>query len=160
MPRAAGCPAGCCLAARGGKSCWCCQGAFAGGQELAQILESISQFHAGRGRAVSAEWGWGLQEHLPFLSLALELAEEPGPWMQQREVTSTLAARLPRAGCMSRGIYSQPGTCEAPVGDSFGVPCSRGLLGLPFTPLGVLVGRGLSLGPVLVSSLLSLGGAR
>lgn len=36
------------------------------------------------GRTVSAEWGWGLQEHLPLLSLALEMAKEgPRPWMQQ-----------------------------------------------------------------------------
>lgn len=59
-----------------------------------------------------------------------------------------------------RGLLPQPGTYEALVGDSFGVPCSQGLLGLPSTPLGVVVGRGLCLGPTLASSLLSLEGAR
>lgn len=37
LARAAGCTAGCCLAAGGGKSCWCCHGAFTGGRELARV---------------------------------------------------------------------------------------------------------------------------
>lgn len=113
------------------------------------------------GGTVSAEWGWGLQEHLPLLSLALELAKEgPGPWIQQREGTPACPEAAQGWVHEQRGLLSQPGTYEATVGDRFGVPCSLGLLGLPFIPLGVMVGRGLCLGPVLAPSLLSLGGAR
>lgn len=66
--------------------------------------------------------GEGLREHLPLLSLALELAQEgPGQWTQQER-------RLPSLSPQADGKARNPKT---PEGDSFGLPEGLGLFSLP-----------------------------
>lgn len=64
------------------------------GKGLGKHLPAPSQ----AGRTVSAEWGEGLHEPLPLLSLALELTKEgPGQGTQQRGFPPS-ALRLPGLG--------------------------------------------------------------
>lgn len=105
-PRAAGCTAGCCLAAGGGKSRWRWHGASTGDGSRPGLRKHLWLQAGTGGGTVSAEWGRGLQEHLPLLSLAEEMAKEGPTAMDAAEFTPASAPRLPRAGCMSTGVRS------------------------------------------------------
>lgn len=107
----------------------------------------MSQLHPRMGRTVSAEWGEGLHEHLPLLSLAVELAKEgPGQGTQQREGFPASALRLPGLGACVEGQEPQGSR-----GRWLWVPQSTGLLELFSLPVwSFLAERGLHLGPGLL----------